>query len=603
MSWFRNLAETYERCKNIVGIPDEKENILLPPNHTVKRHTSLCVTVNENGKFCFCDHSKLTIPIPCTEKSKTGRTSGTAPHPLHEELSYLALNEKRRSAYLGQLKLWKHHHKKVEAVYKYVAGNTLIDDLTACEIKTDDPKLFIRFSVKGIPDDPTPNLWKDESVAKAWQRFCMETEQAEKTLCYVTGGNSFVSKLHPKGFFPYCKNAKLISFNDTQNYSFRGRFSKARETNAIGLETSHKAHAMLEYLIAKQRNTCDTQAIIAWAVDDGSAAPNLFADREQLYREFGLFDATEATDRDKLIVAWGEIDYNYAKNLRRALTGKDNAKQLKGDARQIAVLAINSTTKDSGRMAVTFYKDLPENEYIDRIVRWHETCCWYFWGKNGEYISAPSSDRLIAAVYGEPKDKDYSKIKKQSRERILSFILNGVTLDKSWLTAAVNRVSNPFSYSKDKRWDKNKWESAINVTCAIARKYYSDKEREVFDLELNKTQTNRDYLYGRLLAVADIFEMKELEKKEKGKDKKETRPTNAVRYMSAFANRPYRMWLQIRKIISYLFVQNKVLGEQYQRQIDEIMLLFKDGEYESNAPLNGKYLMGYSLQRRELEKI
>jgi CRISPR-associated protein Csd1 len=43
-------------------------------------------------------------------------------------------------------------------------------------------------------------------------------------------------------------------------------------------------------------------------------------------------------------------------------------------------------------------------------------------------------------------------------------------------------------------------------------------------------------------------------------------------------------------------------AEWYQKQLDEIMSLFSPGEFESDKPLSGKYLMGYSLQRRELYK-
>jgi len=38
----------------------------------------------------------------------------------------------------------------------------------------------------------------------------------------------------------------------------------------------------------------------------------------------------------------------------------------------------------------------------------------------------------------------------------------------------------------------------------------------------------------------------------------------------------------------------------YQSLIDSIMVLFKDGDYENNAPLSPLYLLGYSAQNKDL---
>jgi len=230
---------------------------------------------------------------------------------------------------------------------------------------------------------------------------------------------------------------------------------------------------MLRYLIATQGYRCDSQAIVAWSVGDGSAALNPFSD------SLGLLGTSLQSDLDKIIIAQNEvIDFDYARKLRSALTGRGNAAKLRENERDIAVIAIDAAT--TGRMAVTFYKDLPENEYIERIVSWHEDCCWWFRGKGVDYISAPSVDKIIAVVYGEPKGEGYDKLKKQGREKLLSCILNGEHIDKGWLSAAVNRVSNPFSYNKqDGGWDKYKWENALSVTCAIAKNIMSTKRRNL----------------------------------------------------------------------------------------------------------------------------
>ena len=573
-----------------MGIPDEKGNILLPPNHTTKSNSDVCVVIDGDGVFRSADPSKLTIPIPSTEDSESRSGRAVFPHPLHDQIGYLSTNEKKREKYLLQLGEWSELHPKVEAVRKYILKNTLIDDLRTCGIKTDE-KMFVRFSVETL-DDLTPNLWEDKTVSEAWQRYCKQKQSDDTTLCYITGELLPITNKHPKNTNASTGNAKLISCNDNTNFTYKGRFSKPGQANAISIDASHKAHAMLKFLIATQSYKCDTQAIVAWAVDNGEAQPNLFED------SLGIYGKAIKTERETLIEVQSELEFNYAKKLNYAIRGHGNSENLKNLNRLVAVMAVDAAT--TGRMAVTFYKDLQENEYIERIINWHETCCWHFRSKGKSYISAPSADRIITAVYGEPKGKGegYNKIKKQSRERILNIMLNGEKIGKAWLDAAVNRVSNPFSYDKsDGGWDFYKWESAINVACSIAKKHYLDN-KEDFKLELEKTRNDRDYLYGRMLAIADKIEShaRYLQDKKSDTDK---RPTNAVRYMSAFATKPFRTWEVIYRQLNP-YIQRLNGGERYQKELDEIMSLFKEGEYENDKPLNGKYLMGYSLQRRAL---
>ena len=593
MSWFSNLAETYDRVSGIAGLSNDSESALLPPNHMMKK-SEICVVIDGDGAFrrAAADKKSVNIIIPCTKKSETGRTStAIAPHPLHEELQYLALREKYRDAYLELLEAWSGCHPKVAAVYKYVMGGTLLDNLRDSDIQDEWEKIrkhFVRFRVE-IPGDLTPNLWEDMTVCKAWQDYCAEHEEGEKTLCYATGTDAVTATKHPKGINPSANGAKLISCNDETNYTYKGRFIKSEQANAIGSGASHKAHAMLKYLIATQGHKCDTQAVVAWAVDDGSAAPDPFEG------SFSLFEGVKKTEAEKLNEAQGELAADYAKKLRDALRGKGNAKDLENITRRVAVMAMDAAT--TCRMGITFYQELLENEYIERIIAWHESCRWWFRRDGRDYISAPSVNRIIAAVYGEPKGEGYAKIQKQARERLLHNIVCGEPLDRGWVSSAVTRVSNPFSYDKqDGGWDKVKWENAMGVTCAIARKYYS-QHKEGLSLDLDVKCENRDYLFGRLLAIADRLESR-ARYLQMGKDDTDKRPTNAVRYMSAFASKPLRTWKLVFDQLNP-YIQRLNGAEWYQQQIDEIMSLFDPQEYNDN-PLSGLYLLGYSLQRRAL---
>jgi CRISPR-associated protein Csd1 len=568
---------------DIAGVPDGKGHILLPLYHMTAK-TDICVTINADGKFLRHDETPLSIPIPCTEESST-RTGRAEPHPLHEQLTYLALNKAKRTAYLLGLEAWCESHPKIKAVHKYIAANTILEDLRSGNVEISD-KLFVRFRVEtdAVEDH---DLWKDKNIALAWQNYYQSIlGQKEQTICYVTGMTSPTTSKHPKGTNMSAFGAKLVSCNDDINYTYKGRFRKPEQANAISASASQKAHAMLKYLVAAHGHKVDTQAIVAWAIDNGEAQPDPFSSSDYLY---GVLVKTES---DRLQEAQGELALDYTKKLRHALMGLGNAKALEGTPRRIAVMAMDAAT--TGRMGITFYQDMPQNQYIQRLIDWHESCNWWFRRDGFNYVSAPGANRIIAAVYGEPKGEGYKKIQKQARERLLYHIVCGQPLDRGWISAAVARASRPLAYDDIKKW---RW--AFAVACAIVRKHYNQKtKKEEFGLALDKTQTDRSYLFGRLLALADRLESHARHLQESKTGGTEKRPTNAVRYMSAFASKPLRTW---KLIFSQLnpYIQRLNGAQWYQQQIDEIMSLFGADEFNDKS-LDGKYLLGYSLQRREL---
>ena len=117
-------------------------------------------------------------------------------------------------------------------------------------------------------------------------------------------------------------------------------------------------------------------------------------------------------------------------------------------------------------------------------------------------------------------------------------------------------------------------------------------------MALETERTDRDYLYGRLLAVAEYLEEKALFLAG------ENRITNAARLMQRFSDQPFQTWLIIEKgLDSYktrlqtrrphkLFFLKNLMGEIHNR--------FSTGDYEKDGRLSGLYLLGYHCQRLEL---
>ena len=77
------------------------------------------------------------------------------------------------------------------------------------------------------------------------------------------------------------------------------------------------------------------------------------------------------------------------------------------------------------------------------------------------------------------------------------------------------------------------YERVLTLACSFVKKDKKDRYKEEWNVALDKKETDRNYLYGRLLAVADRIEYLTYDEKDSG------RITNAKRYMNTFSQRPY----------------------------------------------------------------
>lgn len=114
-------------------------------------------------------------------------------------------------------------------------------------------------------------------------------------------------------------------------------------------------------------------------------------------------------------------------------------------------------------------------------------------------------------------------------------------------------------------------------------------------MSLDETRNTRDYLFGRLLAIADVMEERTLSEAEK------KRPTNATRYMQQFSQRPSSTWKQIHELLTPYFMRQGDKAFYYKRLIEQVKDLFiSPEEFISNKPLTGEYLLGYYCQRQKM---
>lgn len=656
MSFWQHLTDSYDKNADAL----KKTYPLSTTSISNNGDIIAIIVIDGNGNFVRSDKIEKsnykkgidteTITIPATEKSLRRSSTAISPYPVFEEYGYLKgmvgkstkyiekfsnhcdrvethiKNLKKSEVSEKHLKKWKEYKKtinkqrafggkvdayieqlkgfsesefatgQVKAIYRYIAKRTVVSDLASIKMKD---KMRVIFQVE-FPGNPQAKMWKDEAFFSAWHQYYLSVMDDAQSLDYITGTVQQMAASHPKKISNGSANAKLVSDNDKTNYTFRGKFSDSSEAVSIGYETSQKAHQFLRYLINDRGYYCGEQVILSFAV--GSVEKLLPPPIEEKSIWSILQESQTETESDVQINLRAETGIDYADALRKSLAGFGHGKVLEQHAKTV-VLALDAAT--TGRLAITFYRELDKSEYLEKVADWHRDCKWHqkFWSKEKEkyipYIGAPFIDRIIEAVYGKPragKDESYIKIKKVARERLLRCIFDGVKLPADYVIAAVRRGSNPLGITTNGKFDRNGFEQVLSTACALVRKDYQQHNKEDYKLSVELDRTDRDYLYGRLLGAADKLEEYALHKKNNDRV-----VTAAIRHMQTFAQHPFRTWQTIHACLNP-YIQTVKYSFAF-GEIQAVMDKFLSKDYEKDAPLNGSYLIGYYHERAYIDNL
>jgi len=627
MSWLEKLHETYENCAVQIGQFETvgkkgRQISLLPIFHTTQK-AQIEITIDIQGRFkraAVIPQNQSVTVIPCTEESG-GRTRGPVSHPLCDKLEYVAGDYDRftglstgslRQKYLQELSAWcvsPNRHPKVEAVYAYLKKGTIIGDLCKAEILPHDPltnKLleewtdplieppkifqvmpnktypidaFIRWIVE-IEGDPQSALHSDATVRKSWEQYYSSIPRA-LGFCYVTGKTVNLAKNHPAKLRNARDRAKLISANDRSGFTYRGRFSDpdGRQVSGIGFEISQKAHNALRWLIARQGYQDDSLAIVAWSTT-GRPIPDPLADSRTLFEEDNVDLKDFVFSADTIYTA-----EDFAFRLKQKMKGY--AADL-GGADHIVVLGLDSATQ--GRMSVIYYREIAASDLLNKVEKWHADCAWpQNYGANCHFIGAPAPRDIAETAYGRRLD---DALRKSVVQQLLPSILDGISLPQYLVDNCIRRASSRHGI---KLWE---WEKALGIACALFRKH--NKNNRMYQMYLELDYRSRDYLYGRLLAIAEKIEYAALSPDEKNK-----RMTTAERYMQRFANQPYSTWLTISLALqpykARLLARLPRLLINLEKELDAVTTAFTPEEFTSPQKLSGEFLLGYHCQRAALK--
>lgn len=192
-------------------------------------------------------------------------------------------------------------------------------------------------------------------------------------------------------------------------------------------------------------------------------------------------------------------------------------------------------------------------------------------------------------------DANSKKMYAEVAKRLISCIWDGQRIPYDYVNRAYIKASNPLAYSENRNWER-----VLTLACSMIKKYRKEMNKEEeWKVALDRTCRERDYLYGRLLALADRIEYRTYDKEKDG-----SRVTNAKRYMNQFSQRPFETWKVIEENIQpYLNKLNMIERRYYENQLDEINQLFSLAEYKDNRKLNGLYLLGFHSQSYDLKNF
>lgn len=602
VSWCTELCAVYD-C-NIDREFDSTEPPLAPISHVTKA-VPIEVVITSDGEFvsanAVSDKDNKVIVIPAISDA-AGRTSTKAvPFSYVDKLQYVAgdystytdTSDKYYNAYAEQLKAWndsKHTHLYVSAWYKYIAKRCLISDLIKANVLhiTDDSNkadvvkaakdLMVRVVIQ--KDGQLHNTWLDKEFQQLFVKYSYTLlNESDRGMCYLTGATDYITYNHAKTLSNIAGNAKLISANDDAGFTYRGRFANKEESVAVGYTASQKFHNALKWLIAKQGMSIDKTTLVAWT--------------------------SACTESDKLLshVIDEEFSDDFASDtydtlpqcraqLKKSIFGEQ---ALSNTDSKFMIMGLSATTANTGRMSVTLYAELSQTLFLNNVNRWHNTTAWTYYDAADKCTKCRSVSvySVIKYAYGTVREGKLSCDDILFASHLLQLI-PCVTQNRKIPEAVVmqlyRKASTPLSYPE------MLFTRLLRITCGIYRRWLLDTGKDDILMVYDPTITDRSYLFGCLLAIADYAESFTYSQEERYGN----RVTNAKRLWNLYVQNPYMTWEKLYKQLMPYFNKMRGMHVILQKCIDEIMSKMSIEDYTSTDRLEPMYLLGYSHYRTYL---
>ena len=615
MDFFTSLLKAYEKAEEI-GLVDQQNGdnpVLLPLYHTSLKSNGkniISVKLDQDGSFykaeVMADNQTIIFPVTANSVARSG--SNPDPHPLvdkfsyyipevsqsqyddfHEQLaSWIAYCEEARvkdflmkiqyfilqTDFLSSIlqSLYGDHYQRegLKITYSDSDGKNKTVDLSA---------YFLEFSIVQF------NGFKDESVTSykaLHQSFIsfMTDNQDNLGTCNISGRMEQITNKH-RGLMG---TAKIISVSN-KGEAYKGRFKEREDVFSVGYETSEKIHLMIKYLLENKNSSTwlgSSQYLINWFSDDLANESQL----DIVKPAFNDLFEDDEDEKDSLVfIKPNEENKNIGSSFIKG-------RKLFGNDATYYVAILNKTS--NGRIALKYFRQVQVSQLLKNLETWQENYSWEAKTKSGNYkLRTPTFNDMINAAYGIDRERylelDNDSFKSDQYQQLVTALIDGRSIPNSIVKKIEDNIKQRQKYSKH-------WYQVQQVSLAILHKQY----RREFTPMLDHQETDRSYLFGRLLAIYELFEAQRYALDGSSQE----RITNAERYWNAYTGQPAKMMNHLEnKIKPYeevLKLNRPGIWHKLEKERKEIIQLLTPlyANKEFTQPLDYKFIFGYYAEKQ-----
>ena len=478
---------TYRLNANKAGVfePHESEGrakeALLPIAHIVQ-NAQIEVTIDSEGNFVNAtaiEKGDNKTIIPATIASAT-RTGNPDPHPLCDSVWYLTsfFEESRYYDYLRQLESWANwrkdgnakSHTFVKAVYEYIKKRSLVADLCECGVFQYDENAKGK-KIEGVAPEKCVVRWcvipsggrnpvachKDKSLFDNWTNYYLDILESEKKdVCYITGNTGAACNNHPKGVLAHQYGAKLISSNDSANFTYKGRFATPDEALSVSYIASQSAHYALRWVIANHGFSIGGDTFVCWNPEGKDV--NIIPFFDTIFRK-PKKKAGEVVTEPVVKVAIKESRVRTEKEIVQAHLEKQCRLQKYKDAVVEKLNTYRETLAPDddvyiaafqapipGRLSVTYFQEIKAHKLIERVEKWYLSLC----SLAGDFAFTPTIKDIVTYAFGLPRKERLEAedfVLSMYTRRLLNCLLIGSRFPEDVLTGLRNACVSPI-YAK-----------------------------------------------------------------------------------------------------------------------------------------------------------
>lgn len=609
MSFLTELYNAYNMSleSGLVDKHEASQTVLLPIYHNNMRSNGKNIIQIHLNKDSSLERVEFVpvgdyIVFPVTEDSVARSGSNPPPHPLVDKMDYVVpskdiKHDNYKKAFLEWVNFLPdgQNKKYLEIIKEFILQkdmlskilNKLFEDNSfsidgfnieyndSSEHKTvvrklDLTKVFLTYSINEFDGPLNVGVTENTELHRSYIDY-INTNLKPNGVCDITGEFTYISSKH-RGLLG---NAKLVSVSNNKE-TYRGRFREKSDVFNIGYQTSEKIHLMLKYLLENKNSSKwlgEQQYLINWVSTDISNENEI-----DVFKPFDmlLLDSEIETQDDYM-----PVSIRNKKVGDSFISGKINFSE---EAEYYAAIIDKSS---NGRLSIKYFRKMPTSQLINNLERWQTNNSWEIYDveKKQNINRAPSIPEAVMATYGLERDGkfvlDNGNFRKDLFQKLVTCIIDGLPVPKNYLVKLDINIRKRLTYRK-------KWNSIMYIACGMM----NNERNEEFNIMVDKKNTNRSYLFGRLLALYEIIESRTFEQETQ-------RVTNAEKFWSSYTNNPENiMQVLEEKVKPYeqkLSISNPGINVKIQKEKREIITMLDEYTKESdvNKRLTYQFIYGY----------